>query len=517
MCYSFIKIRVINIISLCALVLSFYSFNAQSQVFWTENFTNGCANNCAAAAYSGLNGAWSVFSTGINGVDNNPWYVSGAENGSAVGACATLNGPNSTLHIGSNVTVLGDMGATFLNTGAGLFDIPTDLRAESPIINCIGKSTIILSFSYIENGDGLNDNATLWYTDGTLSSWIQLADLTKTALCSPIVGTWTNYSQILPASADNNPTVQIGFRWVNNDDATGEDPSIAIDDITLSTPVIASVITGVISGSPFCACDSVDVPFTSVGTYTSGNIYTAQLSDSAGSFAAPVDIGTLADTTNSGTINCLIPCGTLTGSGYLIRVVSSTPAVTGFDNGVNIVVNAIVVPSVSVTTTATNALCISTAVTFTATPLNGGTVPAYQWQRNSINVGTNSPVYNSSGVFMNGETISVILTSNAACATPTAQQTNTVIDCPAIEIPNVFTPNGDGINDVFKINLSGENLINFNVSIYDRWGILVFASSSINNKWDGRTTSGLKVVSGTYFYVIDLNSAAYKGHVTVLE
>lgn len=515
-CYIF-KIRVTNLIVLSTLLLFLYSFNSQSQVFWTEDFTNGCPNNCAAASYSGVNGAWSVFNTGTNGVDNNPWYVSGAENGNAAGACATLNGTNSTLHIGSNATVLGDMGATFLNTGAGLFDIPTDLRAESPIINCTGKSTIILSFNYIENGDGLNDNATLWYTDGTLFTWIQLADLTKTVLCSPTVGTWTNYSQILPASADNNAQVQIALRWVNNDDATGEDPSIAIDDITLSTPVIDSVITGVITGSPFCACDTVDVPFTSIGTYTSANIYTAQLSDSSGSFAAPVVIGTLTDSTNSGTIECMIPCGTLTGSGYLIRVVSSAPAVTGFDNGVNITINSVVVPSVSITTTATNALCISTAVTFTATPLNGGTLPVYQWQRNSINVGADSPVYTSSGAFMNGETISVILTSNAVCATPTAQQTNTVIACPAIEIPNVFTPNGDGINDVFKINLSGESLTNFNVNIYDRWGILVFASTSINNKWDGRTTSGLKVESGTYFYVLDLNSVEYKGHVTVLE
>ena len=507
-----------NFITLTALLLlSFFSFDAQSQVFWTEDFTNGCPNNCAAASYSGVNGAWSVTSTGTNGVDNNPWYVSGAENGNAAGACATLNGTNSTLHIGSNATVLGDFGATFLNTGAGLFDIPTDLRVESPIINCTGKSTIILSFNYIENGDGINDNATLWYTDGTLFSWIQLADLTKTALCSPTVGTWTNYSQILPASADNNAQVQIALRWVNNDDAVGEDPSIAVDSITLSTPAIDSVITGVITGSPFCACDTVDVPFTSVGTYTSGNSYTAQLSDSLGSFAAPVDIGILVDSTNSGTIECIIPCGTLTGSGYLIRVVSSAPAVTGFDNGVNIVVNAIVVPYISISTAATNALCISPAVTFTAAPSNGGTSPTYQWQRNGINVGANSASYTSSGAFMNGETISVILISNALCATPAKQQTDLVIACPSIEIPNVFTPNGDGINDVFKINLSGGSLSNFNISIYDRWGLLVFTSPNINNKWDGRTTSGLKVVSGTYFYVIDLNSAVYKGHITVLE
>ena len=175
------------------------------------------------------------------------------------------------------------------------------------------------------------------------------------------------------------------------------------------------------------------------------------------------------------------------------------------------------VPSVSITTDATTALCISTAVTFTATPTNGGTAPIYQWERSGVNEGINSPVYTSAGTFMNGETITVTLTSNADCAVPATAQANIIIACPAIEIPNVFTPNGDGINDIFKINLSGENLVNFNINIYDRWGLLVFTSPNINYKWDGRTTSGLVVVSGIYFYVIDLNTKQYKGHLTVLE
>jgi|GEM_PF-5612333 len=514
--YFGMKRKAIKIIPLISFFLIFYSFNSQSQTFWTEDFTNGCPNNCAAATFSGVNGAWSVTSTGINGLDNNLWYVSGSENGNAAGSCATLNGADASLHIGLNATIAGDTGATFLNTGnSGLHAILTDLRAESPVINCTGQSNIALSFNYIENGDGLNDNATLWYFDGT--SWSLFNDMAKTTLCSPSVGTWTNFSQTLPASANNNPAIQIGFKWVNNDDSIGDGPSIAIDDITLSTQVVDSIITGTVTGSPFCSCDSVSVLFTSIGTYTAGNIYTAQLSDSSGSFAIPVVIGSLADTTNTGTINCMIPCGTLTGTGYLIRVISSTPPVTGSDNGVNIIVNATVVPSISITTNATGALCIDTSVTFIASPTNGGTAPVYQWQRNGLNVGLNSSVYNTSGSFANGEIIGITMTSNAICASPLTSQTNIVIACPAIEIPNVFTPNGDGINDIFKINLSGENLINFNISIYDRWGILVFTSPNINYKWDGRTTSGLKVVSGTYFYVLDLNTKQYKGFITVLE
>src|SRR5205085_1559665 len=57
-----------------------------------------------------------------------------------------------------------------------------------------------------------------------------------------------------------------------------------------------------------------------------------------------------------------------------------------------------------------------TSVTFTATPVNGGTTPVYQWKKNSTVVGTNSPSY-SSNTFVNGDTIRCIMTSNATCVT----------------------------------------------------------------------------------------------------
>lgn len=204
-------------------------------IFWTEAFSNGCASNCAATSYTGPNGAWTVASTGTNDADNNRWYISGAECGNAAGGCGSVCGAaDPSLHIGSNATVLGDNGAAYLAGGLGFWFVRTDLRAESPVINCTGKSNITLSFNYIENGQGTTDNATLWYFDG--SAWSQLVDLPKTVLCGA-QGTWTNYSITLPASADNNPNVKIGFRWVNNDDNVGTDPSFAVDDIQLNTPI----------------------------------------------------------------------------------------------------------------------------------------------------------------------------------------------------------------------------------------------------------------------------------------
>ena len=85
------------------------------------------------------------------------------------------------------------------------------------------------------------------------------------------------------------------------------------------------ITTNTFPGSPFCACSSISVPFTSTGTFTAGNVYSVLLSDTSGSFASPTTIGTFSSIANSGTITCNIPCNTPTGTGYQVQVVSSSP------------------------------------------------------------------------------------------------------------------------------------------------------------------------------------------------
>lgn len=67
-------------------------------------------------------------------------------------------------------------------------------------------------------------------------------------------------------------------------------------------------------------------------------------------------------------------------------------------------------------------------------------------------------------------------------------------------VPNVFTPDGDGWNDVFNVRTS--DVGNFNLEIYNRWGNIVFENSSPLISWDGNTASGAPASAGTYFYVI---------------
>lgn len=222
------------------------------QAVWAEEFENSCAFGCYASAYTGPNGMWGVSSTGANGACANRWFISCRENGQLVGACGAGCGTNETLHIGNDIGCVSPNGCFFCPTGdcGAAYDAgcppalcfvccscnsaQTDRRAESPAINLTGLTNLTLTFKYIENGQGATDNATLWYNDGAL--WSQLADMPKTTVCGSGQGLWTSYSIALPASANNNPAVRIGFRWVNDNDGIGSDPSFAVDDVQITIP-----------------------------------------------------------------------------------------------------------------------------------------------------------------------------------------------------------------------------------------------------------------------------------------
>lgn len=83
-------------------------------------------------------------------------------------------------------------------------------------------------------------------------------------------------------------------------------------------------------------------------------------------------------------------------------------------------------------------------------------------------------------------------------------------------IPNVFTPNGDGVNDIFFITSAG--LTDFNMVIVNRWGEKVFETSDPNEGWNG-TTNGKKCSDGVYFITMTAkqksNAITKHGHITI--
>jgi gliding motility-associated-like protein len=76
-----------------------------------------------------------------------------------------------------------------------------------------------------------------------------------------------------------------------------------------------------------------------------------------------------------------------------------------------------------------------------------------------------------------------------------------VFDNARITAPNAFSPNGDGINDVWKMNTQGVQVLK-SFSIYNRWGQAVYTTNHIPIIWDG-TSNGKKALVGTYYYLIE--------------
>ena len=86
-----------------------------------------------------------------------------------------------------------------------------------------------------------------------------------------------------------------------------------------------------------------------------------------------------------------------------------------------------------------------------------------------------------------------------------AQQTP---DDDTIIAPNVFTPNGDGINDVFEVRSKEGNKVA--LKIFTRAGVLLFEIEAERCRWDGYSLSGQKMPTGVYFYTAQIIGSSSK-------
>jgi gliding motility-associated-like protein len=140
----------------------------------------------------------------------------------------------------------------------------------------------------------------------------------------------------------------------------------------------------------------------------------------------------------------------------------------------------------------------------------------YQWKSCDASVFTNTTI----AITLKDTGICCIqLVASKAMCFDTITKCIRVIGESEIEIPNVFTPNHDGVNDVFKVKSLGLKALS--CIIYDRWGLKMSEWDTPEGYWDGRAKSGA-VPSGTYFYIIhytDSRSADHtdKGFLTLFK
>ena len=111
-----------------------------------------------------------------------------------------------------------------------------------------------------------------------------------------------------------------------------------------------------------------------------------------------------------------------------------------------------------------------------------------------------TPPSNPINTFTTSGTYTVVLVVSSGVCTSTATAIIVVEDGLTLEIPNVFTPNNDGANDVFTIKSTGVKEIS--LEIFNRWGEKLYSAAGTKASWDGNTGQGAKVPDGTYFFML---------------
>ena len=322
----------------------------------------------------------------------------------------------------------------------------------------------------------------------------------------------------LAAGAYQNLTTPITFRFYSFGLAAAG-TTFSINDFTFNG-VVSSTSSNTITtntaivGSPFCVTAStgasVSVPFTSSGTYTS-NTYTAQLSNAAGTFASPVNIGTLVSDLNSGIISAIIPAGTAAGVGYRIRVISNSPSVTGTDNTVNLVVQNAAAISTQPSTAVQN-ICQSVAATALSVTATGTTL-TYQWYSNVVNansggtsVGTNSASYTPSTA--SAGTLYYYCVVTAACGVSTTSNVSGAVNVTAVP----STPAGT-ISISANPSCGAATLMYSAPSANLYWQTTAGGTSTANNTLTNYTSSA---TAGSYtVYVRELNGSCWSAAISI--
>jgi gliding motility-associated-like protein len=182
------------------------------------------------------------------------------------------------------------------------------------------------------------------------------------------------------------------------------------------------------------------------------------------------------------------------------------------------VIGIVVTPSFNVIVSAnpTNSISLGSNVTLNASGISGGT---YTWTPVTGLDNPNSPSPIASPV--NTTTYCVTgISSNGVCQDSSCLIVYVDKACPEVFVPNVFSPNSDGLHD--KLHILGLKCIKeFTFAIFDRWGEKVFESSDKNLEWDG-TYNGKDMSGATFVYYFkgttyDDKLIDKKGNITIVK
>lgn len=151
-------------------------------------------------------------------------------------------------------------------------------------------------------------------------------------------------------------------------------------------------------------------------------------------------------------------------------------------------------------------------VTFKANPSNlDDTTPSYEWR--FTKEGSKDPFivrYEEETRFEfteSGSTnVALYVAYNDSTEAELISTIRVTVSASLLEMPNAFSPNGDGINDIYKAKSTHKSIIDFHAYIFNRWGQKLYEWTNIDEGWDG-TYGGKPVGAGVYFVLVKAKGA----------
>ena len=192
---------------------------------------------------------------------------------------------------------------------------------------------------------------------------------------------------------------------------------------------------------------------------------------------------------------------------YTVSVVVTSPY--GCVNSGNTTANIIVYDSPSAGFTSSNREMSELEPTFEFANQCSGNTIGWNWDfgdNTTDNIPSPTHTYAAIGTY----SVRLIATSNGGCSDTTTQ--DVIVDPEfTIYIPNAFTPNEDGKNEIFFAY--GSEISDFHMMLFDRWGEMIFESNDISTGWDGRARGGSEISEqGVYVYKIEVKDFTGKLH-----
>ena len=316
-------------------------------------------------------------------------------------------------------------------SGATASTYSSSSLANNSVITCVLTSNA----SCVTTSTATSNAITITISSSIVPS-VSIASGSGSSICS-------GQSVTLTATPTNGGTAPT-YQWYKNGTAIGGATAATYTTTTLANnDAITCVLTSNASCLSTTTATSNAITFTITANGAAGVSITANPGNSICSgqsvtFTATPTNGGSAPTYQwykganaiSGATNSTYTSSALAnGDAISVRIVSNSQCVTtanATSNTITISLSGSVTPAVSITSGSGNSICTGQSVTFTATPVNGGSSPTYQWYNsgNAIS-GATASTYSTSSL-ANGSSITVVLTSSSSCASPSTATSNAI-------------------------------------------------------------------------------------------